>query len=578
MRIVLVNTLCFCALALANSSYAAPNSPLLDPQLAAPVDPLAYYARLQEAKLASDAGRFADAENLYRQLTVDYALDRETWVGLGSAYRKQNKHAQAIAAYRHAIELIGPVPGSSRYWTAVSQAALADNDAALDTLETMVFQDRELDRPGLQSDPSFAALQNDPRMKQISGYEDLAKLDRVAGWRTDLDYLVAEIKRLSPDHRQAGIPAETETIRSQLYAQIPQLSDQQIYAGMARLTGSLQQGHTMMWGAGPGEPGPDLRIKFSWLPLLFHAFPEGIYIVGADAQHQDLIGMKVLSLDGVAITDAMQEVRSATSFGSPMEALWTVPTRLAEIPLLRGLGIGKDPDVVLMSLQTPDGKKLKRAVTATTKNPRSKLPKPPGVTAPRFLRSTDQAHWHEVWAERKTVYVQINQMAPDPDESLPQFGIRLRQILADSKAETVVLDLRHNNGGDTFSYVELLRTLVSFSVPANRRLYVLIGRNVYSAAANFSTDLERLAKPIFVGEPTSMTGNQHGDEGAVRLPWSGLRATISGVRWQLSHPWDLRRSIAPKVPVQLSAKAYFAGSDPALDAVEKMIEAHASVQ
>jgi hypothetical protein len=60
------------------------------------------------------------------------------------------------------------------------------------------------------------------------------------------------------------------------------------------------------------------------------------------------------------------------------------------------------------------------------------------------------------------------------------------------------------------------------------------------------------------------------------LPYSGLTGAFSGARWQLSHPWDQRRSIVPQVPVQLTAASYFKGEDPALDAVFAIIDAPAS--
>jgi hypothetical protein len=139
------------------------------------------------------------------------------------------------------------------------------------------------------------------------------------------------------------------------------------------------------------------------------------------------------------------------------------------------------------------------------------------------------------------------------------------------KPRHLIVDIRHNNGGNSFQYIELLRTLVAFSAGEGQKVYVLIGRNVYSAAANLSTDLERLVRPVFVGEPTSGTGNQWGDESRFILPYSGLTGAFSGVRWQLSNPWDQRRSIVPQVPVQLTAGDYFAGRDPALDAVFRLI-------
>ena len=162
------------------------------------------------------------------------------------------------------------------------------------------------------------------------------------------------------------------------------------------------------------------------------------------------------------------------------------------------------------------------------------------------------------------------------DETLPEFGLRLRRAIGEHRPTNLIIDLRHNNGKNSFSYVELLRTLTAFSAVSGNRVYVLIGRNVYSAAANFVTDVERLVEPVFVGEPTSQMGNQWGDESMFVLPYSGITGAFAGVRWQLSHPWDKRRSIAPHVPVQLTAADYFGGKDPALDAILKLIDAEKS--
>jgi pimeloyl-ACP methyl ester carboxylesterase len=52
------------------------------------------------------------------------------------------------------------------------------------------------------------------------------------------------------------------------------------------------------------------------------------------------------------------------------------------------------------------------------------------------------------------------------------------------------------------------------------------------------------------------------------LPEFGRRLS-----WNLSSPSDRRREMSPEVPVQLTAEAYFAGKDPALDAVYRLIDA-----
>jgi len=208
--------------------------------------------------------------------------------------------------------------------------------------------------------------------------------------------------------------------------------------------------------------------------------------------------------------------------------------------------------------------------------PRAKLNAPPRATPPLFLRDTQKAHWLEPLPAHDAVYAQVNSIADDDGETMEQFGLHLRRVIDEGKPHNLILDLRHNNGGNTFRYSELLRTLVAFSTLEGNKVYVLIGRDVYSAACNLSTDIERIVKPVFVGEPTSCTGNQWGDESTFVLPYSGLTGAFSGARWQLSHPWDQRRSIVPQVPVQLTAAAYFRGEDPALGAVYRLIDAGAA--
>jgi hypothetical protein len=193
-----------------------------------------------------------------------------------------------------------------------------------------------------------------------------------------------------------------------------------------------------------------------------------------------------------------------------------------------------------------------------------------------FLRDTKQSHWLEPLPAHDALYAQVNNIMDDDDETMEQFGLRLRRVLAERHPHNLILDLRHNNGGNSFRYAELLRTLVAFSTLEGNRVFTLIGRNVYSAAGNLTTDIERMVSPVFVGEPTSATGNQWGDESMFVLPYSGLTGAFSGARWQLSHPWDQRRSIVPQVPVQLTAASYFKGEDPALDAVFAIIDAPAS--
>jgi C-terminal processing protease CtpA/Prc len=130
------------------------------------------------------------------------------------------------------------------------------------------------------------------------------------------------------------------------------------------------------------------------------------------------------------------------------------------------------------------------------------------------------------------------------------------------------LDLRRNHGGDNTLNDAVIRDL-STRAQFNRRgrLFVLVGRETFSAAQNLATRLERATGAIFVGEPTGGRPNHYGDLQKIPLPNSGLVATASTRYWQDSDPQDARSTITPSVTVVGTFGDYRLGRDPVLNDV-----------
>ena len=99
------------------------------------------------------------------------------------------------------------------------------------------------------------------------------------------------------------------------------------------------------------------------------------------------------------------------------------------------------------------------------------------------------------------------------------------------------------------------------------RIYVLMGRNTFSACQNFTNRVERWTDATFVGEPSSSSPNFVGEENSIVLPFSRVGGSISNRYWQDSDPFDLRRWIEPDVRIELTAAEYFEGVDPVLEHV-----------
>ena len=105
-------------------------------------------------------------------------------------------------------------------------------------------------------------------------------------------------------------------------------------------------------------------------------------------------------------------------------------------------------------------------------------------------------------------YFEFNRVRDGEKETLAQFSERLFRFIEDHDVERLVIDMRWNNGGNTFlGQTLLLGVIASEKINQPGRLFVIIGRRTYSAAQNMATYFERFTNATFVGEPTGSSPN-----------------------------------------------------------------------
>lgn len=159
----------------------------------------------------------------------------------------------------------------------------------------------------------------------------------------------------------------------------------------------------------------------------------------------------------------------------------------------------------------------------------------------------DRNYWFEFRPETGTLYVEFNRVRHQPGgESIDAFAARLDRFATDHRPARTVIDLRHNRGGDNTTvrgFVDTLRRNPHLNRPG--RLFVLIGPGTFSAAVNLASMLETRTAATFAGQPTGQGPNQAGDPVTVRLPNSGITASVSTVWWEGGLSDDPRRWIAP---------------------------------
>lgn len=537
--------------------------------------PSDYYRLSQEADRYYQQQNHAKAAEIYEKLTKAYPFDGATWRRLALSLYRAGRFQEAIQPFIKANEL-GTTPNPQYIVLNIAQSyALAgDKENALFWIKKLVGQFRFNQKPTLLKDAAFASLRDDPRFIKLVEPPIKAQFKREEGWRADIDYLLAEIKRLNPVYNKQPLPYEIVQAATRLKTQIGKLSDAQILFEMQHLLALLKQSHN---GLEFDEPGK--LVKLTQLPMVFKLFPEGLYIVDALQPYENLIGAKVLQFDDTSAERALEATGYVVPRENPMAINWSGPDFLKFVQLLYTLKLTRNPDRVNLTVIDHEGKTRVVApepisVSKKYQNPKLKAPRLSNLpAAPLYLSRPDDKYWFEFLEKNKTVYVQYNQVSDKQnDETLAQFGLRLREFIAKNEVRNLIIDVRRNNGGSTFVDAELLRTLIEFDTKKDNRLFVITGRNTFSAASNFITDVNRLTNAVFVGEPSSSTPLMiGGDEALLVLPYSGTLGFIASTTWALTAPRDARLWIAPDIPMQLTAKDYFANRDPIMESILGLI-------
>jgi hypothetical protein len=179
-----------------------------------------------------------------------------------------------------------------------------------------------------------------------------------------------------------------------------------------------------------------------------------------------------------------------------------------------------------------------------------------------WLRNLSESIWWELLAETKTAFIQYNMVTPTGDV-VPEVA----QAMDNGEVDRIVVDMRHNSGGDNTVYGRLLEFLQSPSANRAGFLYVIMGRATFSAGGNFVTEVERTTEALLVGEDLGTSPNQYGDSSPLLLPHSGLIFRVAPQYVVRSQPDDPRITIEPHITALLRADEYFADHDPALTAI-----------
>jgi Peptidase family S41 len=400
-----------------------------------------------------------------------------------------------------------------------------------------------------------------------------------AQWREDLQYLARELPKRHRNAFHKITQATFDSAVAALDARIPTLSDHEIVVGFASIVALLGDGHTRL--ALPQDPDvgfdrahtvtdppKDSSLYLHNLPVKLALFGDGLFVRAATPEYKALIGSRVVRIGRLRADSAVEAMRPVVNYDNEQGFLFIAPTLMPVPEVLHAMRITDGVGEVTMTLDRNGASKnvTLRPVQLFGK-PRFIEARDQLATAPLWEKDTDKWYWLADLRSARTVYVQMNRIGSAPEENITDFARRIRRTYQGSGAQRVVIDLRHNPGGDGNMDRPLFTALVRDSA-INRfgHLFVLIGRETFSAAQMLVNDFEHSSNAIFVGEPTGASPSGYGDSRKFKLPNSGLTVRASTIYWRDMDGDEKRAATMPYLPVALTATDYFGGRDPVLDA------------
>lgn len=535
-------------------------------------DTVAYQRLLARAKTASQMESWRDAVTLWESVTANNPVNGDFWIQLAEAYYRTGEYARAIATYERALELGAGYPAEAIYRIARCHALAGARDQALDALDRAFARGYRYTGHA-QRDPDLASLRDDARYREIVGLVHTATLSRDEGWRTDLATLVREIKRLGYAPFRLVPEERFDALVAAVRSAIPRLSAAQIVVELMKLMRLVNDGHTRLRDL---TALPELRQA---LPVQFTLFEEGLFIIAAAPQHAGLLGTRVLRIAANPVGALFQALDPLIARDNAQWLKQMIPYYLRAVPLLHALDLAPDPRQAELTLRDREGREHTVTLATDESQPDiwDAIPCPAGWHSfpetlpgplPHYLRNAGAIYWFTYLAESQTVYFQFNRVRDDPEESLAAFTARLFRFVDEHPVGKLVLDLRWNNGGNTFLELPLLHRLIGCAKINQRgKLFVITGRRTFSAAQNGASLIERHTEALFAGEPTGSSPNFVGESIPFVLPYSRLTGTISDLYWQSAWAMDHRTWIAPDLYTPPTFAAYAANRDPALEAI-----------
>lgn len=395
-------------------------------------------------------------------------------------------------------------------------------------------------------------------------------------WISDIDYLRDKLIKTHPNPFFKLSKKDFNDKLDKLKKDVPYLEDYQIKLTIKEILALIGDDHTNAYLDMPNQLYP---IGLWW-------FGKDLRVISIDKDYTQVLGMKLKEINGIPIEKVLNNINKLIPHVNNQSFISGNPDLFMRPDVLKYYNITSDDKHIF---KFEDDSKKEVSLNLSPKDISSI--KPVRLNNGYINRPNQKddgvfgfnEYWFKLVPTDKILYFQFNNCMDKKSaektgyikdyNSYPDFSIvseKFKAAISKNKIDKLIIDMSNNPGGDFTMFTDLLHTVTyNPDLIKKGKLFVIIGRNTYSAAIYYSLTLQS-TNAILIGEATGGQPNMFTCPIPFTLPNSKIQVLCpTGDRYSYpDNTLKLGNTLNPDVSVQQSFEDYKKGIDDVYEAIK----------